>query len=126
MQEKALIDPSTPKVVSLPEETRYAENGIVSRTVLQTEHSRVVLFGFDAGQKLSEHTTTQHAVIQILSGECEFNLDGTWQTLKAGSLLYMPPNLRHAVQANVAFSMLLTLIKPALRPPLPPVGAGVK
>jgi len=85
----------------------------VSRTLLRTPFSRVVLFGFAEGQELSEHTSTQHAVIQILSGECEFSLAGKPHALKTGDLLYMPPNLPHAARATTQFSMLLTLSKPA-------------
>jgi quercetin dioxygenase-like cupin family protein len=113
MSEKPLIDPAREKILSLAEETKFAANGIVSRTLLNTAHVRVVLFGFAEGQELSEHTSTQHALIEILSGECEFRLGGKRHTLKAGTLLYMPPNLRHAVKASQPFSMLLTLIKPA-------------
>jgi quercetin dioxygenase-like cupin family protein len=113
MTEKPLIDPAKEKVVSLAEETKFAPNGIVSRTVLRTETTRLVLFGFAEGQELTEHTSTQQAVIQILSGKCEFSLAGQPRSLKSGDLLYMPPNLRHAVKATSAFSMLLTLTKPA-------------
>ena len=112
MSEKPLIDSANGKVVSLAEETKFAPNGIVSRTLLRTENSRVVLFGFAEGQELTEHTSTQHATIQILSGECDFSLAGTPHALKAGDLLYMPPNLPHAVRATTQFSMLLTLLKP--------------
>lgn len=116
MKEQPLIAPEITKVISLADETRFAANGIVSRTILNTAHSRTILFGFAEGQELSEHTSTQHALIQILSGECEFSLDSKVHTLKAGALLHMPPNLRHAVQAKQPFSMLLTLIKPAHQP----------
>lgn len=112
MNEKPIIDSSAEKILSLAEETKFAANGIVSRTLLRTANSRVVLFGFSEGQELTEHTSTQHAVIQILSGECEFSLAGKLHTLKAGDLLYMPPNLPHAVRAITQFSMLLTLSKP--------------
>jgi quercetin dioxygenase-like cupin family protein len=112
MKEKPLIDLSAQKIVSLAQETQFAPNGIVSRTVLRTPTSRVVLFGFAEGQELSEHTSTQQALIQILSGECEFSLAGKPHTLKAGDLLYMPPNLPHAVKATQQFSMLLTLLQP--------------
>jgi quercetin dioxygenase-like cupin family protein len=107
-----LIDAGTQKVLSLAKETQFASNGIVSRTLLQTANSRVVLFGFAAGQELTEHTSTQHAVAQILTGECDFALAGEWHPLKAGDLLYMPPSLPHAVKATTPFSMLLTLSKP--------------
>jgi quercetin dioxygenase-like cupin family protein len=112
MNEKPIIDSSAEKILSLAEETRFAPNGIVSRTLLRTANSRVVLFGFAEGQELTEHTSTQHAVIQILSGECEFSLAGKLHTLKAGDLLYMPPNLPHSVRAITQFSMLLTFSKP--------------
>lgn len=116
MKELPLIATDETKVLDLAEETKFTANGIVSRTVLNTAHSRIVLFGFAEGQELSEHTSTQHAIIQILSGECQFSLEGQLHTLKAGTLLHMPPNLRHAVQAKQPFSMLLTLIKPAHEP----------
>ena len=116
MSEKPLIDPAIEKVVSLPDETKFAPNGIVSRTLLRTETTRVVLFGFAEGQELTEHTSTQQAVIQILSGECEFSLAGEPRVVKAGELIYMPPNLRHAVKATQPFSMLLTLTKPLEKP----------
>ena len=112
MSEKPLIDGAQGKILSLADETKFAANGIVSRTLLRTANSRVVLFGFAEGQELTEHTSTQHAVIQILSGECEFSLAGKMHNLKTGDLLYMPPNLPHAVKATTQFSMLLTFTKP--------------
>lgn len=115
MSERPLIEAETEQIISLAGETRFAPNGIVSRTLLRTANSRVVLFGFAEGQELTEHTSTQHAVIQILSGECEFSLSGRPRTMKSGDLLYMPPNLPHAVKATSQFSMLLTLSKPEIQ-----------
>lgn len=76
MKEQPLITPNETKVLARTDETKFAASGIVSRTILNTAHSRTILFGFAEGQELSEHTSTQHALVQILSGECEFNLDG--------------------------------------------------
>ena len=111
MNEQPLLDPGSSTIISLADETRYAPNGIVSRTLLSSGPLRVVLFGFDAGQELTEHTSTQHALVQIISGECEFQLAGRPHQLKAGDFFYMPPNLAHAVKATTKFSMLLTLGK---------------
>ena len=118
MSEKPMIDAGREKILSLAGETRFAPNGIVSRTLLRTAHSRVVLFGFAEGQELTEHTSTRHAVIQILSGECELTLAGQPHSLKSGDLVYMPPHLPHAVLATRQFSMLLTLsdAEPGVRP----------
>jgi quercetin dioxygenase-like cupin family protein len=113
MSEQPLIDATREKIVSLENETQFAANGIVSRTLLRASNGRVVLFGFAEGQELTEHTSTQQTLIQILSGECEFSLAGKARAMKAGDLLYMPPNLPHAVKATKQFSMLLTLLKPA-------------
>jgi quercetin dioxygenase-like cupin family protein len=112
MSEQPLIDVNQEKILSLAKETQFAPNGIVSRTLLRTPGARVVLFGFAEGQELTEHTSTQHALIQALSGECEFSLSGKPHHLKAGDLLYMPPNAPHALKATKQFSMLLTLFRP--------------
>ena len=112
MNEQPLIDPDKPIILSLSDETQFSANGIVSRTLLRTSTTRVVLFGFAEGQELSEHTSTSQALIQILSGSCEFSLDGKPHSMKAGDLLHMPPNLPHSVRAIERFSMLLTLLKP--------------
>lgn len=112
MNEKPIIDFGREKILSLAEETKFEDNGIVSRTLLRTPNSRAVLFGFAEGQELTEHTSTQHALVEILTGECEIFLAGTQHELKAGNVVYMPPNLPHAVRAKTQFSMLLTLTKP--------------
>ena len=106
-----MLDTTAARVFSLANETQFAPNGIVSRTLLKTPTGRVVLFGFTAGQELTEHTSTQHALVQVLSGACDFALGGEWRQLKAGDALYMPPGLPHAVRATEQFSMLLTLFK---------------
>ena len=112
MNELPLIDSRREQVLSLFAETQFAPNGIVSRTLLRTGNSRVVLFGFAEGQELTEHTSTQNAVVQILCGECEFVLDGKPRLMKTGDLLFMPARLPHAVRATKQCSMLLTLSKP--------------
>ncbi len=112
MSEQPLLDAKREGILSLAKETRFAPNGIVSRTLLRSSNVRVVLFGFAEGQELTEHTSTQQALIEVLSGECEFYLSGKPHLMKAGDFLHMPPNLPHAVKATKQFSMLLTLIKP--------------
>jgi len=113
MKEEPLLATDCERIISLAQETQFAPNGIVSRTVFATPTTRVILFGFAPGQELTEHTSTQHALVQMLSGECEFTLAGRKQILKSGDFLHMPPGLPHAVLATQQFAMLLTLTKPA-------------
>jgi quercetin dioxygenase-like cupin family protein len=124
MNEQPICVSGSAKMLSLADETRFAPNGIVSRTLLRTANCRVVLFGFAQGQELTEHTSTHDALVEVLSGECEFSMNGKSQTLKAGDLLYLPPNLPHAVLATTQFSMLLTLTKPGPAKALTPVKAA--
>lgn len=113
MSEQPILTTGEARVVSLSEQTQFTANGIVSRTLFRCDRQRVVLFGFAAGQELSEHTTTCHALVQILSGRSEWTLGPEPRTLAAGDFLYMPPNLAHSVRATEPFSMLLTLLPDA-------------
>ncbi|MCF7707553.1 MAG: cupin domain-containing protein [Verrucomicrobia bacterium] len=102
-------------IVSIDNEIQFADNGIVSRTIMKTDEMRVVLFGFDKGQELSEHTSPFMAWVQIITGEAELSLGGERHRVKAGDLIYMPPHLPHAVNAVERFSMLLTMVKPSAK-----------
>ena len=114
MAELPLLEAGRAGRISLNAETQYAANGIVSRTVLRTPGVRVVLFGFEVGQELSEHTAPYQALVQVLEGECEFRVSGEPYTLKAGDLLSMPPHAPHSLRAITRFAMLLTLVPPGL------------
>ncbi|MCB1125512.1 MAG: cupin domain-containing protein [Verrucomicrobiae bacterium] len=109
MSEQPLLRADASAMISLEPETNYAPNGIVSRTLLATPSVRLVLFGFDAGQELTEHTSPHHALVQVLSGGCDFTVDGVVHAMQAGDLLHMAPGAPHAVRARERFSMLLTL-----------------
>lgn len=110
MAQPSLIAQDAAQALALAEHAQVSSAGIVSRTVLQTPELRVVLFAFDAGQELTSHTNRRRAVVQVLSGVCEFLFNGAWQRLEAGTLLHLPPNHPHAVRSGAGpFTMLLTL-----------------
>jgi hypothetical protein len=56
----------------------------VSRTVLQAEGARVVLFSFDAGQVLTEHTAAVPVLLQVLDGHLRITADGRTVDLRPG------------------------------------------
>lgn len=111
MAEQPLFQSSQTTRAALATETVFAENGVVSRTLFATSTTRVVLFAFAEGQTLSEHSTPRDVLVQMLSGRCEFTVNGQLYVLAAGDLLHLPPNASHAVNALEKFSMLLTLSK---------------
>ena len=111
MSQSTLFDPAQAGVIHLAGATQFSDAGIVSRALHDQGGVRVTLFAFAAGQQLTEHATPARALVQILSGACEFSLAGKKTPLRAGDLLHMPPRLPHAVLATEAFSMLLTTIR---------------
>lgn len=109
MKTSALLPPDQFGVVNLTEAAQVVGHGIVSRTLLAAPELRAVFFSFAAEQALTEHTNPARALIQVLSGEGEFTVGGSVQTLAAGQLLHLPPNAPHAVRALTAMTMLLVL-----------------
>jgi quercetin dioxygenase-like cupin family protein len=82
-------------------------DSIVSHTFYKGDRMKAVLFGFDAGQELSEHTSSQAAIIQIIKGDATFTLGEDRHELSAGAWIHLPPNLKHSVFAKTPLLMLL-------------------
>lgn len=83
--------------------------GIVSRTFFRGDRLKAVLFGFDAGQELSEHTSSQSAVVQILDGQATVTVGEDTFELGPGSWLHMEPRTKHSVMAKTPVVMLLSM-----------------
>lgn len=84
-------------------------NGTLSRTIVSDDKGRVVLFGFDAGQELTKHTSTYAAIIQIISGSATVQLGEETHQAEAGFMASMPANLPHPIVAHTPVIMLLIL-----------------
>lgn len=84
---------------------------IVSRTFYKDDHLKAILFGFDAGQELSEHTSSYRAIIQIVRGEASIAAGEDRHELTVGSWLVMEPRLKHSVYARTQLWMLLLIIE---------------
>ena len=95
-------------LTSLPEITA---DTIVSRTIFNDDQMKAVLFGFAAGQELSEHTASMPAVIHILTGEARLSLGGDAIEARAGAWIHLPANLAHSVFAKTPVVLLLLLLK---------------
>jgi quercetin dioxygenase-like cupin family protein len=88
-------------------------DGTLSRTMYGDSTVKVVMFGFDAGQELSEHTAARPALLQVIRGEARLTLGtdtfeagpGTWARMAAG--------LPHSVLARTPLVMQLVLLPTA-------------
>lgn len=92
---------------------KVQDEATVSRTIMQQQGGNVVLFSFDAGQELSEHTAAMPVFVQTISGHLEVTGSGETVDLLPGGLVYFPTRLPHAVKAVEPSIMMLTMITPA-------------
>ncbi len=89
----------------------YTDRGIVSKTVYESSGLNVVLFTFDAGQELSEHTASVPAIIHLLEGKAEVQLGERRIDARSGFWTYLPAKLPHAIRAKTRLAMLLTMLR---------------
>lgn len=87
-------------------------DSIVSRTIYSDAQVKVILFAFAAGQELSEHTSSQTAVLHFVQGEADLTLGEDGMTAQAGTWVHMPPYLPHSIVAQTPVLMLLLMSKP--------------
>lgn len=87
------------------------DDSIVSRTYHEDDRAKSILFGFAAGQELSEHTASQPAILYFLQGDCHLTLGEDSFDAKPGTWVHMHANLAHSVLAKTPSLMLLTLFK---------------
>lgn len=87
------------------------KDGIASRTFLKNEAVKALLFHFDVGQELSEHTASVPAIIHILHGEADITLGADRHSAQAGTWVYMPANLPHSILAKTHVVMLLLMLQ---------------
>jgi len=100
-----------PVVADLRAMIDVADNGIVSKSIVENEHHKIIHFTFAPGQELSEHTASVPATIEIVDGQGSVVLDGVTHEARPGMLFYMPADMRHAVRASGDLAMLLTMFR---------------
>jgi quercetin dioxygenase-like cupin family protein len=88
-------------------------DGTLSKTIFQDERLKAVLFGFAAGQELSEHTASTPAIMHFLSGESDVTLGPEKVTASAGTWIHMRAQLPHSIHTKTPVVMLLLLLKGA-------------
>ncbi len=98
-------------IVDLAKEVEPPEDGILTRTLLNNDDVKAVIFGFGSGQELSEHTASMPAILHFLQGEATVTLANDTIQTQPGTLIHMPANLKHSVKTTSPVMMLLLLLK---------------
>ena len=88
------------------------QEATTSRVIVNNPLLRVVYFSFDAGELLTEHSSPRAVVVQVLTGQLRFTLEGVEHTMKPGDVLYMAPGARHSHIADEPTHMSLVMVDP--------------
>lgn len=97
----------------LADEVAIPEDGILSRVLHKDDHIRLVVFAFDEGQELTEHTAAVPAVVQVIRGRIGVDVGGDRVEMVAGAWLRMDARLPHSLVATEPSVVLLTLFTAA-------------
>lgn len=101
------------KLFRLSDHIVYADNSVVSKTIIKQETGTITLFAFDKGQGLSPHVAPFDALVQVVDGECIFSIGEVKHAMKTGDCIILPAGVVHDVECATPFKMLLTMIKVA-------------
>ena len=82
---------------------------LVSRVLLKADHLRVLLFSFALGGELADHTAPGPVAIQVVSGRVEVTTDAKKTVMGPGGMLFLPPQLRHALLAGEPSVVLVSI-----------------
>jgi quercetin dioxygenase-like cupin family protein len=95
------------EIAALRSEPSAARHGHRQKTLFKHGARTIALFAFDAGAGLPEHKAPGTVTIQTVEGEVNVSIDGVPAPLRQGQLLVIAPNIRHAVKAEDAASILV-------------------
>ncbi len=99
------------RAIGLASLIQYQDGAIVSREVVSQPTGTVTAFAFDAGEQLSEHTTSFDAMVIDLDGDADISIGGKANRVRPGEMIIMPAGIPHALRAVTRFKMLLVMIK---------------
>lgn len=85
-------------------------DSIISKTFYNGNELKAILFGFAAGQELSEHTAARPAILHFLSGQARLTLGSDEMEAQPGTWVHMPAKLPHSVFAKTPVQMVLLLV----------------
>ena len=107
--------PSTPVTESLfqlglNDALPISKEATTSRVVVNNDILRTVVFTFDTGQVLTEHSSPRAVIVTLLEGEMDFSIGERTERMGAGDVIYLAPGDRHALTAVTSCRMQLVMV----------------
>ena len=100
----------THAIADLAASITIQDGSVVSKVVHKDEQLNVTVFGFDAGEELTEHRSPRHAIIHVLSGRLALTVDGEEIDAGPGCWVHMEPEAQHSLAAREPTVTLLTMV----------------
>jgi nitric oxide dioxygenase len=104
-----IATPNNSFTTTLQDLIEYPTSGILSKVLLKDNNTQHSLFCLAAGTEIDEHTSTRNAIITVVEGKGNLNLEGKDIALAPGVFVFMPANAPHALQARDNLAFVLTL-----------------
>jgi quercetin dioxygenase-like cupin family protein len=98
-------------IATLADEVAITPDSTLSKVVVKDGPVRLVLFAFDQGQELTEHSASVPVIVQVVSGSLTISVGGETHRLTPESWLYVDAGEPHTVVADTPARMLLTMIR---------------
>jgi quercetin dioxygenase-like cupin family protein len=98
-------------IPDLPGRAEIPEQGTLSRVLHDDDRLRLVLFAFDSGQELTEHTAGLPAVLQVISGRFRVTAGGDTFEIGSEAWLLLDAGQPHSLVALEPARLLLTMLR---------------
>ena len=102
----ALKHATSGEIVSL-----LAEHAPISQALVCAPRLEVMRLVLEAGKLIPGHAVAGPLTIQCLQGTVEVEVEGVWQSLQQNQLIYIAEGAAHALRAEVAAIVLVTLVR---------------
>ena len=93
-----------------PLEDRLAQS--ITKTLVKADNIEIIRMIVPVGKEIMPHKVTCPITIQCLEGCVDFQAYGTWQTLEQGQMLFLEPDVLHALKGVREASLLISIFLP--------------
>lgn len=87
------------------------EDGTLSKVIHRGDGIGLVLFAFDRGQELTEHTAAVPAALQVVTGRLAVRAGDLHHELVPGGFVHLPAHASHSVEALEPTVLLITMVR---------------
>ena len=87
------------------------DDGNASRVLAKASGGNLTAFALDAGQGLTEHSSPFDAFVIVTDGAVTLTIGGTAVHATPGTIVRMPANVPHAVEAMERSRLLLVMLR---------------